>query len=382
MRNAGKKLLLVCLLLASFAVAARAAQTYAYWIAGTVPDVTGATANGRTVDFYKTDTDLTTGRYAQAVITGNTFMINAYNIWPEPLTVGGKYKVATVAGSDGYGATGEVTISGVGWDEVKGMVLVMGGGIATPAPVSTEPAPQIKIWFNNRLYQISLDKNNNPLPFVVSERAKVTAQVAIDDPYTLAQDISTYSIILDKGTSLQQVLSLKEENISKKVFAAGSLAEEGKISALSLEYSLPQPLAEGQHVFAVSARSSGLSGGIASSATSLATVEVLGGPVRLIGTPICFPSPYSITKDGKVTIQYQLSKDADIQIVFASIAAQLVKTLVLEKGAEGGTAGVNKITWDGRTDRGPLAGNGIYLGTIISREDGRKLGSVKLTVFD
>jgi len=378
MKKAAKKFLIVCLLLLGAAASAWAVQTFAYWIAGTVPDATGVSANGRTVVFYATDADLAAGRYAQAIIGGNAFMINAYDIWPLPLTVGAAYKVSTVASSDGYSATGEVTISGVGWDEVRGMALALAGGV-TPAPQVLEPPPTIKLWFGNRLYQPALVTADNP--FIVSERPTIKAQVSIADPYTIASEIDGYGIVIDEGTESRQALSLRTENVARQVYATGTDPAENKVSAMSLEYSLTEALTSGSHVFSVSARSSGLLGTSAIT-TYLATVETIGGPLRIVGQPITYPSPFSIRVNGVVTIQYSLSRDGDIQIVFSDISGRLAKTMNFDKGREGGSAGVNKATWDGKRDNGMLAGNGIYLGTIISREDSRKLGTVKLAVVD
>jgi hypothetical protein len=122
--------------------------------------------------------------------------------------------------------------------------------------------------------------------------------------------------------------------------------------------------------------------GTASIGAQTATVEVIAGPVRLIGTPITYKSPFSITNDKFVTIQYTLSKNAAIEIILTDISGRRIKVFAFNSGAEGGSAGLNKVTWNGLTDLGPLAGNGIYVGLIVAKDEGRKLGSVKVTVLD
>jgi hypothetical protein len=116
--------------------------------------------------------------------------------------------------------------------------------------------------------------------------------------------------------------------------------------------------------------------------TYLATVEVMGGPLRMIGTPVVYPSPYSIKKDKIVTIQYGLSADANIDIYLVSVEGKRIKRFLPLAGEEGGSAGINKITWDGKTDQGFLAGNAIYVGTVVARDEGRLLGKFKLTVVN
>ncbi|MGB9613460.1 MAG: hypothetical protein ACPL4K_04705, partial [Candidatus Margulisiibacteriota bacterium] len=120
----------------------------------------------------------------------------------------------------------------------------------------------------------------------------------------------------------------------------------------------------------------------ATSVTTTCAVTVLGGPLRVIGIPITFPSPFSITKHGKVTIQYELSKSGNITLYLVSPTGEIIKKWNFNAGEEGGSAGINKVTWDGRTDQGYLAGNAIYLGSIISRDDNRLLAKYKLTIVD
>lgn len=344
-----------------------------YWINGTVPDAGSVKAAGREVVFYLTAEALTlTGRYATASIESNRFMLNGFTIFPDPLVVGQTYQVATVRTSDNYGASGTVTISGIGWDEVKGLVLVEGGGVAPPSVApGGEPAPRIKLWFNNRLYQPALVAAGEK--FVVSPTPAVRVETGVDSPYTLAAGIGSYTITVDGANQ-----ALSASNISAKVFAAGT---SDKITSLNLSYAVTDPLSAGEHIFKVSSASSGLLGTAATS-SSLATVEVLGGPLRLIGTPITYPSPYSITKNKIVTIQYGLSANADIDIYLIAVDGTRVKKFSFLSGQEGGSAGINKVTWDGRTDMGALAGNAIYVGTIVARAESKLLGKVKLTIVD
>jgi len=117
------------------------------------------------------------------------------------------------------------------------------------------------------------------------------------------------------------------------------------------------------------------------------SVQVVNNPVqaaavaRIADTPLVFPSPFRPAPGTLVTIQYTLSKSADIEINIYSASAQMVKKLLLYKDADGGKEGLNKITWDGMTDFGSLVGNGIYVGLIIDREKQQLLGKVKLVAY-
>ena len=209
-----------------------------YWISGTIPDIEGehesVSPNGKIVYLYKSDEDFFVGSYAAGVVAGNNFIINAFDIWPSPLLVGDKYYLLTetipVNGVN-YGATGEVTISGRGWDAVA-MTLVKD---FYPPWAEPEPEPGIKIKFGNRLYQKEiLGVEELGGAFVISPAPTIKAEITIDQPYAVAPDVSSYSIVIDpdKG-SATRVLDLTMANMTFKTFA------EDKLEAFTLEYAIP-----------------------------------------------------------------------------------------------------------------------------------------------
>ncbi|OGC35206.1 hypothetical protein A2311_00355 [candidate division WOR-1 bacterium RIFOXYB2_FULL_48_7] len=395
MRNKGSKLILTILALLTVGVVAFASvETMPfrpfYWIVGQVLDSAdnAAKADGHLVVFYK-DEDSYNSNNSQATIDQNRFMMNGFFIYPLDLTVGGTYKVTICRGSDGYGLNPvDVTISGKGYDEVFGpggipLQIKPGEGLNPPTgggeKIPTEPEPKIKLWFGNRLYQKALVEKGKK--FIVSSKPDIKIDVSIDDNYAISKNIGDYSLTVDPGTAAEKGLALNASNISAKVMAQGTAAGEEKIQAFSISYAMTEPLADGVHNFQVSAKSAGTVG-LQSIKMESATVEVMGGPLRLIGQPITYPSPYSISKNKTVYIQYELSADANIDIYLVGVTGVRVKKFLCNSGQEGGSAGVNKVSWDGLTDQGTLAGNAIYVGTIISRSDNRLLGKVKLTILD
>jgi hypothetical protein len=393
-----KKALLLSLIILLFGLAGRApaAPKYGfmsfYTISGKVTGIAAAPAAGRTVIFYKGTPAVYTSATADA--TGAYRLNASSNLDLLPLKVGETCEVAVVKDSRGYGA-GPVSfrLSGVGFDVAPDLTMAYETGVSTAAATvpggagkAPEPPPVVKLWFDKRLYQeVKEPTTGENMPFIVADRPSIRVEVSIADNYFLdkVESAGAYSVTVDPGSSYPALDVMAGSTAGRTVTLAGSEGGD-KITAQSLEFNLTEPLSsegDGKHLFVIKARSSGTVG-LATSVTAYATVEVLGGPVRLVGTPVSYPSPFSISKQGTVTIQYQLSKNADVQIVLADISGRLTKALYFQSGQEGGSAGVNKATWDGRTDRGTLAGNGIYLGTIISRDDGRKLGALKLTIAD
>ncbi|OGC11786.1 hypothetical protein A3K48_04770 [candidate division WOR-1 bacterium RIFOXYA12_FULL_52_29] len=352
-------------------------MTPGYWVVGNCPDAKSGAgadilADGRIVYFFENEAELVSGNYVTTTIYGTKFMVNAMSIWPAVLTVGKTYKVATERGPDNYGANPtDVTISGKGWDQVD-LTLVLGGGISPPAG---DAEMGMKIWFGNRLYQPALVEKGDP--FIVSANPTIKVDLSVNEPHTLSDNVSDYTIILDPQSTSPKTYQMEASFVTSKTLASATEL----IRALSLKYTVTEPLTDGLHTFAVSAKTAA-SGGIQASMTKYATVEVMGGPLRLVGTPLTFPSPYSIPRHGTVTIQYGLSADANIEIYVIGVDGTRIKHFILPAATEGGSAGINKVTWDGTTDQGYKAGNAIYVGTIVARDEGRLLGKFKLTIVN
>jgi hypothetical protein len=237
-----------------------------------------------------------------------------------------------------------------------------------------EPRPRIRMWFNNRLYQPSA---YGGAPFVIAANPAIRVEIDIAHPYAVSDRTSDYSIVINPDGASPKTLDMSMAKVNALSYEAGGLR------ASALEYAMREDemLAPGPHVFRVTARSSGTVG-LASMATEYATVEVMGGPLRGTGMPITYPSPYSISKDRTVTIQYGLSENANVDVYVVGAGGERIKRFAINSGDEGGRAGINKITWNGTTDQGYLAGNAIYVGTIVDRQEGKLLGKFKMTIVD
>lgn len=144
-------------------------------------------------------------------------------------------------------------------------------------------------------------------------------------------------------------------------------------NTLSLTLTLsPRGLAAGQHT--VSIRSGNSLG------YSTQVINLTAGAVRVTDNPLTFPSPFT-PGSSNVVIQYTLSQNADIELVIVGSTGEIAKKTLLFKGNEGGRTGLNKVPWDGRTDRGLFAANGIYVAAITDKGNNKILGKAKLTVY-
>ena len=289
------------------------------------------------------------------------FVINAGEAGV-PIEAGKKYRLFTET-TNGLGVGPvEVVLSGSGFENVGILDIVPNGGLASiPSPavqasaVQTEPTPNIKIFFGDRVYQ---DQGKD---FAISKKPKVKMEVTIDPPYSLDQKSSAYTLLID-----DQTYSFTSTRIEK--------------NKAELEATLSNALAAGNHIFKFSAASAGDQGG-ASVAEQTAKVLVSAGTLRTLDVPICYPNPFNPEKDKNVTFQYTLSDDAKIEIFIFSVAGEVVKKMVLREGQEGAIGQLNKVKWDGMTDQGMIVSSGMYLVNIVSPDESRVNNKIKLSVY-
>lgn len=145
-------------------------------------------------------------------------------------------------------------------------------------------------------------------------------------------------------------------------------------NVLSLTFEVPlEDLSPGKHTLVFN-----LGNELGNSAQGF---EVSAGASQLLDRPLAYPSPYRPSTGASLTLQYTLSQSTDIEIFIVSSAGEVVKKLTFFQGTEGAKAGLNKPTWNGMTDRGAIISNGIYLVTIINKEDRSIIGKIKLAIY-
>jgi hypothetical protein len=113
---------------------------------------------------------------------------------------------------------------------------------------------------------------------------------------------------------------------------------------------------------------------------AVTNLEVRGGVVEVIGTPLNYPNPFRPARSESTNISYTITVDAEIHIYMYNVAGEMVWRSTYTEGTVGGRAGYNEVSWNGITDFGEVAGNGIYFYRIVSNN--RAIGKGKLTVLD
>lgn len=382
-------LILVTILL-SGAVFAQHIYLRMYWIVGDIADPDNKGIEGRWVCFYPAEgtaiaysDDLagtvgTSGRATQ-------FMINAYEdqrMVLDPALPVGSYKCATVKGYvngvlvDDYGANPvDVTITGNGYDVVPRLTLVQGGGIEPPAERPNPFAPKIEnIRFNDRKYQPGLVSKPGE-KFIISARPKISAKITSVLPLLP----ETVAMTINEGTA-----AVKTYRVTSAMFTGTKSLAEGDLTEINFLYDFTketsEPLPESKDPQIIRIKASNAAGASIESCS----VYIQAGDLELVGDPIAFPSPLHIKTERKVTLQYGLSKDANIEIYVFDISARIIKKWAFSAGMmggqAGGTANPNKVEWDLISDQGTLTGTGIYLFNIVDKDRSRVLGKGKITI--
>jgi hypothetical protein len=113
-------------------------------------------------------------------------------------------------------------------------------------------------------------------------------------------------------------------------------------------------------------------------------IAVMSGAVQVLGQVYNYPNPFRPMSvdpsNNATTISYSLNVDAPITVVIYDITGKEMNRYSYSKGEEGGRAGINSISWNGRSMFNQPVGNGMYVYKIISSN--KAIGSGKLVVLD
>ncbi|MFH1617488.1 MAG: hypothetical protein ABIB65_02805 [Candidatus Margulisiibacteriota bacterium] len=94
----------------------------------------------------------------------------------------------------------------------------------------------------------------------------------------------------------------------------------------------------------------------------------------VLNNPNPFNPAVEITEIG-----YDLSEGATVDLYIFNLYGQRIFKKTYPEGSVGGSAGYNKVSWDGISDFGYLVPNDIYLCRLVSR--GKVIGKCKIAVL-
>jgi hypothetical protein len=183
------------------------------------------------------------------------------------------------------------------------------------------------------------------------------------------------------GEPVSFTLSIVETDKGQIFYSAAGLPTNAALNPNTGYFNwIPDASQAGTHTFTFIAANNGTPN-LTSTETVAIQVNADTGVLRITDIPLAFPSPYSSSSGGNITLQYSLSKDADIDLMIISSSGQRIKKFTVYKGDEGGRAGLNKLIWDAKTDFGTMPSSGIYLGVVFDRTTQNVLGKIKVTIL-
>lgn len=106
---------------------------------------------------------------------------------------------------------------------------------------------------------------------------------------------------------------------------------------------------------------------------------IISGPVELTNLTN-YPNPFNPNTE-VTTIEYTLSKDATINYYLFNQQGSVIWHKTCPAGDAGGSAGDNKVTWNGRSDFREGVPTGVYVLIITARSGERELGRLKIAVL-
>ena len=112
----------------------------------------------------------------------------------------------------------------------------------------------------------------------------------------------------------------------------------------------------------------------------------VNGEVKLAAKPQCGPSPYDPDK-GDFLFYYNLLAASDVDIYVYDISGTMIwrKSIPYDPGTSGsgGSAGANRVFWDGDNGFGETLGSGAYVYMIVARDSGERkiIGRGKFAVL-
>ena len=89
-----------------------------------------------------------------------------------------------------------------------------------------------------------------------------------------------------------------------------------------------------------------------------------------------YPNPFHPPTEA-TTIAYKLDDLATVTIRIYTQSGDLVKRVVLDRGAPGGTAGLNEVLWDGKNGKGQVVASGGYIALIEAQGTGETMHVIR-----
>jgi len=246
-----------------------------------------------------------------------------------------------------------------------------------PVPSEDRVSPEVtRVEFNERLYFRGSYGEGDIIHY--SPRIKcVITDYGSTEPGTITPegvDISSVKVRFDDY--LFEGLPASAFSLSST--EAVPVSPEAKPVVVYMNYEIPAVLGSSGYTCTIEARD--LAYPWYNLGAWSGSVRVIAGDVDVVGPTLAYPTPFSPLSGDSMIISYTLSRNADVAFYMYDVSGRIVLTKKFDSGMEGGRAGYNDFSWDGITNFGNVAGNGIYVYKIVSGN--RAIATGKLVVLD
>lgn len=99
-----------------------------------------------------------------------------------------------------------------------------------------------------------------------------------------------------------------------------------------------------------------------------------------VSAPLFYPNPANPDRDTMVFV-YELSKNVGVEIYLFDPSGRQIYKKVCESGTQGGSAGYNEVSFNGKNDFGEVLGNGVYFAYIVEASSKKKIGKIKVAIY-
>ncbi len=180
-----------------------------------------------------------------------------------------------------------------------------------------------------------------------NKHATVTARLVDEFKNGIPDEVMVFSLLSGSGT-LTRIDSLTvADGVSRADYLSARFPEmstirassNGLITDFNLETALVDPTAGGGHV-------------------------------------TNYPNPFH-PPDEPTTIAYKLDDNANVTLRIFTLSGDLVLRRTYDRGAPGGTVGLNEVTWDGKNGEGRVVASGGYVALIEAQGVGETLHVIR-----
>ncbi|MDI6731241.1 MAG: PKD domain-containing protein [Candidatus Margulisbacteria bacterium] len=267
--------------------------------------------------------------------------------------------------------TSQVDASQISWTASGGTITSTGSSAAFSA--STDGTYTITVTYNGDSSSIEVVVNSSG-PEI---EATIDGDELTDNAIISSSPNLSITITDNNGIDSSSItVTVDNEEVSSSYLSINAAAtDQSGITNYTVAFVSSYALTEGTHSLTINAKdNSGTTGTVTYSGLQVSNT------VAVSGIPMNYPNPFKPVSAQTTTIKYTLTADGDIKVLIFDITGKQIWSNLYASGSEGGKAGANYVTYDGKNAFGSALGNGVYHYFIIN--NGNVIGRGQIAVVN